>query len=254
MELKTIEKALLVFDCFAKGESILGTTELANRLGTNKATMSRILSTLKKHGYLEQEPRTRGYRLGPSMVRMAQAVHRTLHGTVAQVAVPVADALRDKFGETIHLEVKSGNNLYLSYVAITPNPVSLNIDVGDQVMPHANAGSKAIIAHSSEAEIDTWLSKELPKYTENTVTDTIQIKKMFEDIRASGIAFDSGEYFKEISAVGAPIFDHKNEPVAGLVIVVPSYRRGNNWREQCISELKRSANEISSQLHSTRKI
>lgn len=252
MELKTIEKALRVFDCFAKGDTLLGTTELANRLGTNKATMSRILSTLKKHGYLEQEPRSRGYRLGPAMVLMARAVHRNLHGIIADVAAPIADSLRDKVGETIHLEVKSGNNLYLSYVARTPNPISLNIDAGDQVMPHANAGSKAIIAHSSAAEIDCWLQKELPKYTEHTVTDTAELRKMYDEIRMAGIAYDYGEYFKEICAVGVPVFDHRDEPIAGLLIVVPTYRLGESWNEEHIAELKKAANEISTQLHSTR--
>jgi DNA-binding IclR family transcriptional regulator len=254
MGLKTIEKALMVFNCFAKGDSLLGTTELANRLETNKATMSRILSTLKKHGYLEQEPGSRKYRLGPAMVLMARAVHRNLHGSVAQVATPIANDLRDRVGETIHLEVKSGNNLYLSYVARTPNPISLNIDVGDQVMPHVNAGSKAIIAYSSSLEIDSWLSKELPQYTENTITDATELRKMYSEIRQAGVAFDYGEYFKEICAVGAPVFDHRNEPIAGLLIVIPAYRLGENWNDQAIAELRRAANEISSQLHSTRQI
>ncbi len=254
MELKTIEKALLVFDCFAKGETLLGTTELANRLGTNKATMSRILSTLKKHEYLEQDPRSRGYRLGPAMVLMARAVHRTLHGTVAQVAAPICDALRDKVGETVHLEVKSGNNLYLSYVAVTPNPVSLKIEIGDQVLPHVHAGSKAIVAHSSNEEIEAWLKKDMPRYTKNTVTDPAKIRDIYAKIRKEGVAYDFGEYFDEINAIGAPIFDHRNEPVAGLLIVVPSYRLGSGWSDEIVSELKNAANMISSRLHSTRQI
>jgi IclR family acetate operon transcriptional repressor len=146
--LKTIEKALMVFKCFAQAESSLGTTELANRLNTNVPTMSRVLSTLKRHGFLEQDPTTRRYRLGPAMVEMAQAVYRSLDGAVTHVAAPFANALRDQVGERVHLEVLSGNNIYLAYVAETPKPISLNIGAGDQVMPHAHAGAKAIIAFS----------------------------------------------------------------------------------------------------------
>jgi DNA-binding IclR family transcriptional regulator len=254
MELKTIEKALMVFKCFAQGDSSLGTTELANRLKTNKATMSRVLTTLKRHDFLEQDPYTRRYRLGPAMVEMARAVNRTLSGTVVKVAGPFADVLRDEVGETTHIELLSGNNIYLAYVANTPNPISLTIDVGDRVMPHAHAGAKAIVAFSKPEVIENWLTRDLLPLTENTITDPDELRKIYEKIRETGIAFDSGEYLKEVYAVGAPIFNHENNPVAAIIIVVPSYRMGEKWNRRFIVQLKKTANSISSRLHSMRQI
>lgn len=254
MELKTIEKALMVFKCFAQEDSSLGTTELANRLNTNKATMSRVLTTLKKHDFLEQDPQNRRYRLGPAMVEMARAVNRTLSGTVVEVAGPFADALRDEVGETTHIEVLSGNNIYLAYVANTPNPISLTIAVGDRVMPHAHAGAKAIVAFSKPEVTENWLTRDLLPLTENTITDPDELRKIYEKIRETGIAFDSGEYLREVYAVGAPIFNHENNPVAAIIIVVPSYRMGKKWNRRFITQLKKTANSISSRLHSMRKI
>jgi DNA-binding IclR family transcriptional regulator len=254
MELKTIEKALMVFKCFAQGDSSLGTTELAKKLRINKATMSHVLSTLKKHEFLEQDPRTRRYRLGPAMVEMARAVNRALSGTVVEVASPFADALRDKVGETVHIEVVSGNNIYLAYVAVTPNPISLTIEVGDQVMPHAHAGAKAIVAFSQPEVIENWLARDFFPFTEKTITDPDELRKIYAEIRETGIAFDSGEYLREVYAIGAPIFNHENKPVAAILIVVPLYRMGKKWNHHFISQLKKSANTISMQLHSSRKI
>jgi IclR family acetate operon transcriptional repressor len=252
--LKTIEKALMVFKCFAQAESSLGTTELANRLNTNVPTMSRVLSTLKRHGFLEQDPTTRRYRLGPAMVEMAQAVYRSLDGAVTHVAAPFANALRDQVGERVHLEVLSGNNIYLAYVAETPKPISLNIGAGDQVMPHAHAGAKAIIAFSPPDVMDYWLAQDLPQYTKNTVTDPDELRKIYREIRETGIAYDFGGYIEEVNAIGAPIFDHKNNPVAGLIIVVPSYRMRKKWNRTYLTALKNAANDISSQLHSSRRV
>jgi DNA-binding IclR family transcriptional regulator len=203
---------------------------------------------------LEQDPRTRRYRLGSATVEMAKAVNRTLSGTVVEAAAPFADALRDQVGETVNIEVVSGNNIYLAYLADTPNPISLTIQVGDQVMPHAHAGAKAIVAFSTPEVIENWLTRNLAPLTENTVTDPDKLRKIYEEIRETGIAFDSGEYLKEVYAIGAPIFNHANNPVAAVIIVVPSYRMGKNWNRRFILELKKTANAISSRLHSTRKI
>ena len=254
MELKTIEKALLVFKCFAKGNVTLGTTELSKKLGVNKATMSRVLTTLKNHEFLEQDPSTRRYRLGPAMARMARAVNRNMNGEVVAAARPLADRLRDKVGETVHIELLSGNNIYLAYAAVTPNPVSLTIEVGDQVMPHAHAGAKAIIAFSKPEVIERWLKRDFFPFTENTVTDPEDLRKIYSKIRRTGIAYDWEEYLYEIYAVAVPVFNHNNSPVAAILIVVPSYRMEKKWDPRFIEALKETANEISARLHSSRRV
>lgn len=254
MDLKTIEKAMMVFKCFAQGETSVGTTEMAERLQTNKATMSRVLSTLKNHDFLEQDIRTRRYQLGPGMVALARAVYRNLEGIVTTVATPFVNKLRDTVGETVHLEVLSGNNIYLSYVAVTPNPISLQIEIGDQVMPHAHAGAKAIVAFSQPDVVEHWLSQEFICYTKNTILDRDTLRKLYGEIRNTGVAYDFGEYFEEVNAVGAPIFNQENNPIASILIVVPSYRMRKKWNRSYIDNLKKTANAISSQLHSSRKI
>ncbi len=254
MELKTIERALLVFKCFAQENSSLSTTDLSQKLGTNKATMSRVLSTLKKHDFLEQDPNTRRYRLGPAMAQMARAVNRTMNGEVVAVAKPPVDKLRDKVGETVHIEVVSGNNIYLAYAAVTPNPISLTIEVGDQVMPHAHAGAKAIVAFSEPDEIERWLTRDFFPFTENTVTDPDKLREIYREIRRTGVAYDWEEYLHEIYAVGAPIFNHANNPVAAVLIVVPSYRMERKWESHFIEALKETANRISKRLHSSRAV
>jgi DNA-binding IclR family transcriptional regulator len=254
MQLKTIEKALMVFKCFAQSDTTLGTTELANKLNTNTTTMSRVLTTLKKHEFLEKDQNSGRYRFGPAMVEIARAVFRTLDGAVTTEATPFIDTLRDKVEERVHLEIISGNNIYLAYLAETPKPISLKIGVGDQVMPHAHAGAKAIVAFSQPDVIDSWLSRDLIHYTNKTISDPARIRKMYEEIRKNGIAYDFGEYIEEINAIGAPIFNHLDIPVAAVIIVVPTYRMKKNWPPEFITMLKTTANTISSRLQSSRTI
>lgn len=254
MELKTIEKALLVFECFANGDIAVSTTELAKRLNTNKATMSRVLATLKSYDYLEQDSITRKYKIGPAMVKLSRAVHQSLEGTVTTVAAPIANQLRDLVGETVHMELLSGDNMYLAYIAVTPNPISLNIKVGDFVLPHAHAGAKAIAAFSPKEVVEKWLKKDFPVYTKNTITAPGLLREEYDKIRKTGVAYDFAGYLEEIDAIGTPVFNHEDAVVAALLIVVPSYRLKGGWTEQHIAELKKAANAISLQLHSSRTI
>lgn len=254
MELKTVDKALEVFKCVARENSPISTTELSQKLGLNKTTASRLLNTLKNHDFLERDPSTRRYRLGPAIAEMTRAFHRSLYDQVTTVAIPYVTALRDMINETVALEVLSGNNLYHAYVAQPSRPVSLKVDPGDKVMPHAHVGSKAIVAFSQPDVIDYWLSQNLPRYTKNTVTDPEQLRRIYGEIRKSGIAYDYAEYVEEIYAIGAPVFNHDNEPVAGIAIAVLSQQRRKNWDQHYISQLKETANKISARLHSSRKI
>ncbi len=254
MELKTIEKAILVLKCFSEWDSSLSTTELSQKLDTKKSTISRILTTLKKHDFLEQEPGTRRYRLGPGMARIARAFNRNLNSEIVSVAKPVSDRLRDEIKETIHIEILSGNNIYLAYAARTPNPVALMIEVGYQAKPHVHAGAKAIVAFSDTQEIDRWLSRDLSKHNINTITDIEKLREIYGKIRQTGIAYDWEENLIGVNAVAAPIFNQRDYPVAAIAIVMPSYRMGKKWDNNIIEKLKDAANKISLGLHSSRTI
>ena len=254
MELKTIEKAISVLKCFTEWDSSLSTTELSKKLGTNKPTMSRILTTLKKHDFLEQEPSTRRYHLGSGMARIARAFNRYMNNEVVKIAKPIVDRLRDEIGETIHIEVLSGANIYLAYAAITSNRVSLMVDVGDRLKPHVHAGAKAIVAFSEPLEIERWLALELPKHKKNTITDPEKLREIYRKVRQTGIAYDWEENLTGINAIAAPVFDHKDTPVAAVTIVVPSYRMGKRWDGHSIELLKGAANKISTGLHSSRSV
>jgi len=254
MELKTIERAILVLKCFTEWDSSLSTTELSKKFGTNKPTMSRILTTLKKHAILEQEPTTRRYRLGSGMARIASAFNQYMNSEIVAVAKPIVDKLRDDIGETIHVEVLSGNSIYLAYVARTSNRVSLMVDVGYHAKPHVHAGAKAIVAFCESTGIERWLAGDLPKHTINTITDTEKLREIYRRIRQTGVAYDWEENLIGINAIAAPVFNHKDSAVAAITIVLPSYRMGKKWDSHFIEMLKNAANKISNGLHSGRAI
>jgi len=243
-----IEKALLVLSNFADGNTPIGTVELAERLSFNKTTASRILNTLKRHSFLEQNPYTKQYSLGPAVAQLGKAITQSLSGQATIIAQPYCDRLRDQIGETVHFQVLSGNNFYLSYEARGSNPVSVAIDVGDTVYPTIHSGAKAIAAFSEPTLVDKWLNEKLPVFTSRSITDPRKLRTMYEEFIELGYAIDDREYSENIYAIAAPVFNNNGTPVAAVVVVVPYSRKKNLERREVILEMKETAGLISARL------
>lgn len=243
-----IEKALLVLSNFADGNAPIGTVELAERLNFNKTTASRILNTLKRHNFLEQNPYTKQYSLGPAVAQLGKAITQSLSGQTTIIAQPYCNRLRDQIGETVHFQVLSGNHFYLAYEARGSNPVSVAIDVGDTVYPTIHSGAKAIAAFSDPVQIDKWLNGQLPVFTSRSITDPRKIRAMYDKFTELGYAIDDREYSDNIYAISSPVYNNNGTPVAAVVVVVPYSRKKNCERKEVIQAMKETAGLISSRL------
>lgn len=253
MEHNAIEKALLVLSNFADGNNPIGTVELSERLGLNKTTGNRIMNTLKKHNFLEQNPITKQYGLGPMIAQLGKSIIQSLDGQTTIIAQPYADRLRDQIGETTHLEVLSGNHMYLAYAARGNNPVSVAIDVGDIVYPNTHAGAKCIAAFTDPEEVDKWLKRELPLYNKNSMTDPSKLREKYREYIEMGVSIDDGEYDENIYAVAAPVFNNDCKAIASVVLVAPYMRKKDLERDHVIRTLKETAALVSSRLHCPKK-
>jgi DNA-binding IclR family transcriptional regulator len=253
VELNAIEKALVVLLSFKDNNRACGTVELADRLGMHKATVSRVLNTLKKHNFLDQDPQTKLYSLGPAVASLSQALGQSLEGRLLGIAQPYLEELRDKVAETVHLEVLGGNNIYLAFTARGPQPLSASVAIGDRTLPNVHAGAKAITAFMAPKRVEAILANGLSSLTKNTITDPGILMVQYKQIRQTGIAFDRGELDDHIDAIAAPVFNHESRAVAAVAIVAPSYRMQGGNDAKLVENLKETAAAVSARLMSTRE-
>jgi DNA-binding IclR family transcriptional regulator len=246
--LNSIEKALAILYAFTPDNQPLRSLEISHRLGINKATVNRILITMKKRGFVVQDDATRRYRLGPSTALLGRSVKQSLNGRLVALAKPYLDSLRDKVGETVHLEVLTGGRIFLSYSAKGIRQVTVTPRVGDQMAINANAGAKAIMAFCSQEIIAKQLAGTLTKFTTKTVTAPSKIRKEYEVIRATKFAYDKEEYDEDVNAVAAPIFNHEDRIVAAVVIIAPAFRMSDSIESGTLALLKDTAKNISDRL------
>jgi DNA-binding IclR family transcriptional regulator len=66
--------------------------------------------------------------------------------------------------------------------------------------------------------------KGLPKRTENTMTDPIQLKDHLKAVRTQGYAIDDEENERGIRCVAAPIYNEMAKVVAAISISAPAFR------------------------------
>lgn len=245
----SIDKALIILSCFSPYNQEMGTVEISQKLGFHKATVSRILLNLARHGFIQQNPRTKKFILGPSILDLARAINQTLSNNLVYIAKPYIDSLRDKLKDVVILEALSGRNTIIAYLAKGSRPVRLAGTVGDILPLHVAAGAKAILAFSSHAKRDSLLFGTLARFTPNTITDPAILRAQLQDIRRKGYSCDEEGHDVGINAVGAPIFNYDERPVAAVVVAGPSQRVTCKSDSPVIPLLKDTAAKISAQLY-----
>jgi len=246
----SIEKALKILLVFAPDNQEMSTTEISDKLGFHKATVFRTLRTLVKFGFISQDQHTKKYMLGGALIQLGNTANQFLRKNFVQIAKPYIDSLRKTLKETVALEVFLGEKSFMAYVAEGPQRIRIAAAVGEILPKHAAAGAKAILAFSSQEIQKHILDWPMNRFTPNTIIDPKEYIRQLQVIRKEGVAFDNEEIDRGVSAVGAPVFDHEDKPIAAVVVIGPSQRILHDKNPHIISLLKDTAAKISTQLQS----
>ena len=221
-----IEKALDILTVFTPHNPEMGTQQISNKLGLHKATASRILLILTRKGYLRQNPENKKFRLDRRALDLGRAVMNSLHDNLVMIAKPHIDRLREVLNETVTFEYLFGESTIMLYIAEGQRRHRIAGNVGDRLPINATAGAKAILAFSEPDVVESLLGHDLEfqTLTPNTITTIDQLYEQLAQARKLGYAFDNEEIDIGINAIGFPVFDHTDTPVAALAVVGPSHR------------------------------
>ena len=244
----SIEKAIEILLAFTPYNQEMGTVEISKKLGFHKATVSRILLILIKYEFLQQNPQTKKFLLGPSITSLGWAINHFLNTNLVHIAKPYIDELRNTLNETVVLEVLAGTSTVMAYIAEGPQRVRIAGTIGDRIPIHAAAGAKAILAFSPPEVKDSFvINGAMPRFTSNTITNPEMFQRQLHITSQQGFSFDNEEIDIGINAVGAPIFNYEEKPVAAVVVAGPSPRVTSD--SSIVAPLKDTAAKISAQLH-----
>lgn len=245
----SVEKALNILLQFSSFNSELGTKDLSTRLGINKSTTNRLILQLAANNFLQQNPLTKKYMLGPSAIKIGKAATRSLNSRLIAIAQPCLTELSQLTGETTALEILSGVNIVLACQVCGLNHIGFNFHQGEIVPINVAAGAKAILSYCEPDFLNICLQQQqFEKFNENTIVDTASYRRLLKDIKKTGIAYDFGERYLDSNAIAVPIYGPKGPPKAAIVIAGPAFRLNESFFEYVLPHLRETANNISKAL------
>jgi DNA-binding IclR family transcriptional regulator len=205
-------------------EQSLTVSEISNGLGYSLSKTYRLIRTLIKYGFVEENNGTAQYSLGLNVLRLGLLAQKRF--TIATIARPFMKDLSILSKESVLLTAVHGTRAICIEGVESEEPIRHStFQPGESVFLHAGASSKILMAYLPEKDWDRIISKEgLKRFTSNTITEGSQLKKHLREIKRKGYAVSEGEVYKDVRAVGAPIFNGMGQLTGGLSIVGPAYR------------------------------
>lgn len=224
---QTLRRGLAVLRLLTRvGPGGLRITEVGRRLGLNKSTAIRLTRTLVDEGFVMHDHSTGAYRLGPEAFAVGLAAEPSYE--LQRLAAPLMRALALESGDTVFFTVLHGiESICLSRTEGDFPIRNQLVKAGDRWPLGVGAGSCAMLATLSDADIAEILQRNaaerLARYPR--CTDTA-IGKLVRETRAQGYCLNPGLVLESSWALGVPVYDAQQRPVASISLAAIESRLG----------------------------
>jgi IclR family pca regulon transcriptional regulator len=220
---QSLERGLAVLSAFASGRPQLGISELARELTLSRSTVHRYVVTLAALGYLEQDPSTRRYRLGPRVLDLGFAAVSSME--LREISAPHLQRLSDDTGHTVNMAILDHTDiLYVERCRshrLGQREIDLNLHVGSRLPAYCTSMGKVLLAFLPDEEREALLDRiELVKRGPNTLTSRVALEAELRRVRDEGIATNIEELAFGLRSIAVPIRDQSGEVVAAINLAV----------------------------------
>lgn len=234
----SVLKALKLLEVFREGDSALGVTEIARRVGVPTSTAYRLLAYLVEGDFVVKDgPK---YRLGNRLFALGNQVPLCRPKGLREQISPHLGELYALTGLTVKLGILEGAEvIILDKVAglrTAPAPTA----VGGRLPANCTSMGKALLAFQDDSSV---LDMPLPRLTRYSINSRELLERQFEGIRSSGLSYGAEEAVIGQVCVAAPIV-RNGRAVAAISLSArpndPRLSRSIGALEQAVRHLERS--------------
>lgn len=232
----------------ARSKHGLRLTEIVAQSGLTKPTVHRMLRALERNGFVEQNPATRLYHLGPEAFVLGVlaterfGIHRAAAGALARLAAASQD--------TVFLSVRRDSHAVCLERQEGSFPIKTHVlNAGDRHPLGIGAGSLAILSAMDDAEVEAVLEQNAAEMAANYPTFSPELLRDEVAVtRGQGFAFNPGRLLAGSWAVGVAVLDAGGSCLGALSISAIESRLGEDRRTELASLLKDEAQRLSQRL------
>ena len=217
---QSVDRAFAILRALASGPA--GVTELAERVGLPKSTVSRMLSTLEANGAVEQIEGGGPYQLGALISDIAQALGPTR--SLLELARPVLVELTKSVGEAAGVAVLDGRDVRCVIEVNPENEIQVRNWTGTLAPLHTVPAGLLFLSSFPKVQLDEYLAGDLVASTGNTMTDPARLRRRLADVARTGSVWVYGEFSPDLNSVAAPVVGVDGHIVAALHVHGPSFR------------------------------
>ena len=244
--IQVIERMMRLLDALANHAVPVNLKLLAVETRLHPSTAHRILSVMVQNRVVDRiEPGI--YRLGMRLLELGTLVRSRI--SIRQEALPYMQQLHQQLGETVNLSVRHDDEvIYIERTSSGNQMMRVVQIIGARAPLHITAVGKIFLAADGPDKCIEYAKRTgLPKFTDNTLTDQVNLLKEVENARRQGYAFDEEEAEKGVCCIGAGIYDDDGQLVAGLSVSAPSERFNKAWSSQINQMAERISRALGNQ-------
>jgi len=247
MQFASLHKALNIIQLLLDRQEFLKFSEISQALDMPRSSAYKYLAILRERGFLDFEPNTKRYRLGLKFMELGSLVKSQVR--IDQIALPYMNELAQAMKETVILSYLSSGVAYCLERVGPDSGIVFSMQRGAYLPLYSGASAKVLLAQLPDSEIDEILKRtELVPLTPNTITDPEELKQNLREIRTQGYSYSDQETDWGARAVAAPIVNSKLGIIAGICVVGPTERMGNDRLKKAQRLVVESARKISQKI------
>jgi len=241
-----ISKVLRIFEAIQASPLPLQLREICKLTGINKATAYRFLAHLQREGYVFRDE-AGAYSFGMKLLQLgARSDHRA---ALQEMARPALRRLWTETQETVNLAVLDEGMILYVHVIESPHEFRFASKVGMRRPIYSTALGKALAAFLPEEGRRRLLElQSFQSFTPHTITSVELLEEELERVRRRGYAIDDEESVLGARCIGAPILNHRQEPLAAISVSGPTTRLSRDKIPALAAAVKEAADAISAQI------
>ncbi len=244
--MQSIDRAMIVAKTLAAhtAENGVSISDLSKQCELPLSTMHRLLKAMIKQGMVEQDERTKCYRLGTIWLEYGLQVYDSMD-YVTKIR-PELERLGHEVDESVYLSRPAGvEAIILERIDSEKNTIRIYDQLGLRIPMHIGAANKAMLANMPSSKSAAILQKLLP------IEQLATFKATLKEIKKQGYATSHGERTEGTSSVAVAILDGLGEVVGAVSIGFISFNLTENRMDCLIEKVMETGRRISEKLGSS---
>ncbi|WP_169711847.1 IclR family transcriptional regulator [Henriciella litoralis] len=227
----SVARTLKLLQSFRPDEGAIGNSELSERTGIAKATVSRITHTLTELGYLDRT-RNRQYMPTPNLLSLARPV---LGGfRIRQMAQRPMQEIANLAGGTVGISWPDSDTMIYIAASIALTSSDLMPEIGSRMSMAKSAAGRAYLSTQTDAQLQTLFDRWSVFYGSDWQDLETRVRSDIQDLRLKGFCVVEGEWRRNVRGVAAPVYDADHDTWLALNCGGPAFDLDRDRIEQDI--------------------